>query len=123
MRTESDLLHIQNGKCRPERPLTIRIKYCGGCNPEIDRSDVVKRLAELFLSNNLKVEFDFNSNRNIDLLILVNGCPHACLEEDNLNSATMTPCLSIQGAMIDYRPVTEEELPRVLYEKILTILS
>jgi len=122
MRTESDLLHVQNGECRLERPLTIRLKYCGGCNPEIDRRAVVKRLEELFLSSNLKVEFDFNSNRNTDLLILVNGCPHACLEEDKLNSATMTPCFSIQGAMIDYRPVTEEELPQILYEKILTIL-
>ena len=121
MRTESDLPHVQNGECRLERPLTIRIKYCGGCNPEIDRRAVVKRLEELFLSNNLKVGFYFNSNRNTDLLILVNGCPHACLEEDNLNSATMTPCFSIQGAMIDYRPVTEEELPVILYEKILTI--
>lgn len=122
MRTESDLPHVQNGECRLERPLIIRIKYCGGCNPEIDRRAVVKRLEELFLSNNLKVEFDFNSNRNTDLLILVNGCPHACLEEDNLNSATMTPRFSIQGAMIDYRPVTEEGLPQILYEKILTIL-
>ena len=122
MRTESDLPHVQNGECRLERPLIIRIKYCGGCNPEIDRRAVVKRLEELFLSNNLKVEFDFNSNRNTDLLILVNGCPHACLEEDNLNSATMTPPFSIQGAMIDYRPVTEEGLPQILYEKIVNIL-
>ena len=123
MQTESDLPDMPDGQCRNERPIIIRIKYCGGCNPEIDRSGVVKRLEELFLSNNLKVEFVFNSNRNTDLLILVNGCPHACLEEDNLNSATMTPCFSIQGAMIDYRPVAEEELPRILYEKILTILS
>ena len=123
MQTESDLAHVQNGGRRLERPIMIHLKYCGGCNPEIDRRAVVKRLEELFLSNNLKVEFVFNSNRNTDLLILVNGCPHACLEEDNLNSATTTPCFSIQGAMIDYRPVAEEELPRVLYEKILTIIS
>ncbi len=122
MQTESDLPDMPDGQCSNERPIMIHLKYCGGCNPEIDRSAVVKRLEELFLSNNLKVNFVFNSNRNIDLLILVNGCPHACLEEDNLNSATMAPCFSIQGAMIDYRPVAVEELPRVLYEKILTIL-
>ena len=122
MRTESDLPHVQNGESQLARPLTIRIKYCGGCNPEIDRRAVVKRLEEFFLSNNLNVEFDFNSNRNNDLLILVNGCPHACLEEDELNSSTTTPCFSIQGATIDYRPVTEEELPQILYEKIIAIL-
>jgi len=119
MQTESDL---PGGQCQKERPIMIHLKYCGGCNPEIDRRAVVKHLEELFLSNNLKVEFDFNSNRNTDLLILVNGCPHACLEEDNLNSATMNPCFSIHGAMIDYRPVTEEELPQILYERILPIL-
>jgi len=123
MQTDSDLPDMPDGQCQGEHPLTIRIKYCGGCNPEIDRPAVVKRLEELFLSSNLKVEFDFNSNRKTDLLILVHGCPHACLEEDNLNSATMTPCFSIQGAMIDYRPVTEEELPLILYEKIIFILS
>ena len=122
MQTEPDLPDMPDGQCQLERPLTIRIKYCGGCNPEIERPAVVKRLEELFLYNNLKVEFDFNSNRNTDLLILVNGCPHACLEEDNLSSATMTPCFSIQGAMIDYRPVTEEELPQILYEKIIAFL-
>ncbi len=121
MQTESDLPDMPDGQCRNERPVMIHLKYCGGCNPEIDRRAVVKRLEELFLSNNLKVEFDFNSNRNTDLLILVNGCPHACLEED-LNPAIMTPCFSIQGAMIDYRPVTEEELPHILYEKIIAIL-
>lgn len=122
MRTKSDLLYVHNGESQLTPPLTIRIKYCGGCNPEIDRRTVIKRLEGFFLSNNLKIEFDFNSNRNADLLILVNGCPHACLEEDKLNSATMTPCFSIQGAMIDYRPVTEEELPVILYKKILTLL-
>jgi len=53
MRTESDLPHVQNVECRLERPLTIRVKYCGRCNPEIDRRAVVKRLEELFLSNSI----------------------------------------------------------------------
>jgi len=122
MQTESDLPDMPDGQCRNERQIMIHLKYCGGCNPEIDRPAVVKRLEELFLSSNLKVKFDFNSNKNTDLLILVNGCPHACLEEDNLNSTTMIPCFSVQGAMIDYRLVTEEELPQILYDKILTIL-
>jgi hypothetical protein len=37
MQTESDLPDMPDGQCRNERPLTIRIKYCGGCNPEIER--------------------------------------------------------------------------------------
>jgi len=114
---------MPDGQSQNERPIKIHLKYCGGCNPEIDRRAVLKRLEDLFLSNNLKVEFDFNSNRNTDLTILLNGCPHACLEENNLDSAAMTPCFSIQGAMIDYQPVSEEELPLILYEKIIAILS
>jgi len=120
MQTESDLPY---GECQPEFPSKIRLKYCGGCNPEIDRGAVVKRLEELFLSNDLKTKFDFDCNGNTDFLILVNGCPHACLEEDVLNSAKMTPCLSIQGAMIDYRPVPEERLPHLILERIKVIFK
>lgn len=120
MQTESDMPY---GQCQNERPIKIHLKYCGGCNPEIDRRGIVKRLEKIFISNDLNVEFDFNSGGNADLRILINGCPHACLEEDVLDSAKMTPCLSIQGAMIDYRPVPEEELPHLILERIKVIFK
>ena len=58
------------------------------------------------------------TGEKVDLLLLVNGCPHACIEEENLNSVTSVPFVSVQGARLDHRPVPEEELPQLLLKKI-----
>jgi len=120
MQTESDMPY---GQCQNERPIKIHLKYCGGCNPEIDRRGIVKRLEKIFISNDLNVEFDFNSGGNADLRILINGCPHACLKQDVPSSAKMIPCLSIQGANVDYRSVPEKEIPEIIWERILIYLK
>ena len=99
------------------RALHIRLKYCGGCNPEIDRGAVVKRLERLINKEGIGVQFT-TTGEKVDLLLLVNGCPHACIEEENLNSVKSVPFVSVQGARLDRRAVPEKELPQLLLKKI-----
>jgi hypothetical protein len=99
-----------------EAELKLRIKYCGGCNPEIDRVAVVGRLEEIMRS--CGVTLCIVGEDNPDVLLLVNGCPRACLEQDYPEILDAPCCFSIQGERLEYRPVSEEELPAVLWEKI-----
>jgi len=101
----------------PNRVLHIRLKYCGGCNPEIDRGAIVKRLERLIGREDLDIQFTPTVEK-ADLLILINGCPHACIEGEDSHNIKSVPFVSVQGARLDRRPVLEEKLPQLLLEKI-----
>ena len=77
---------------------------------------VVKTLEALMQSAGLEVRY--SKGKEVDLLLLVNGCPHACLDEEGLDRGETIPCFSVQGAMIDRRCVAEDELPHLLWKRI-----
>ena len=104
------------------RRLRVGLKYCGGCNPDIERGDVVKRLEKLMTSEGFTVDFTAPMEA-ADLGLLVNGCPSACLEDEYLNALESGPCISIQGARIDCEDVLEKDLPKVVSEKIRGIIG
>jgi hypothetical protein len=99
------------------RNVRIWLKYCGGCNPDIERGDLVKRLEKLMTREGFFVDFSATMNE-ADIRLLVNGCPSACLEDEYLNALESSPCISIQGARIDCKEVFEKDLPKVVWEKI-----
>jgi hypothetical protein len=99
------------------RTPTVGIRYCGGCNPAIDRLAVVNRLKDLSETGGPVVRFK-ETEEAVDALVLVNGCLHACLEEEA--AGEMVPWhVSIQGEHVDYRPVDEKGLAEVVWQKIL----
>lgn len=59
----------------------IGIKYCGGCNPHYERVEMIKRIKSLIGDRFLFLRHD---QQNLNGLVLVNGCPRTCAEE-NLN--------------------------------------
>jgi hypothetical protein len=100
----------------------VRVKYCGGCNPEIDRGGVVKELEAQIRSGGDDVVI-VTGEGDADLLLLVQGCARACLEEDHPELKTGGPFVSIQGARLDLQPVSEAELPGRVRRKIEAALS
>ncbi len=62
------------------RTLTIRVRYCGGSNPEIDRGALVSRLKAIVRASG--IEIVLGGDGEADWLLLVNGCSRACLEEE-----------------------------------------
>ncbi len=98
------------------RLLTIRVRYCGGCNPEIDRGSVVSRLKGIIQSEGIRAVFA--KDGEADWLLLINGCPRACLEEELPKDARPLRCISVEGSHLDYRPVAENELPQAVWETI-----
>ena len=102
--------------------LRIWLKYCGGCNPDIERGEVVRRLETLMASEGFMVGFTATMEE-ADLRLLVNGCPSACLEDEYLHASDSIPCVSIQGARLDCKGVPEKNLPQMVWEKIVSLIS
>lgn len=100
-----------------ERSLTVLVRYCGGCNPEIDRASIVNRLKAIFEEVGMQVTFC--KDPPADRLFLVNGCPRACLEEEYQVKADLTRFVSVEGSNLDHRPVPVDDLPRAVLEKIM----
>jgi hypothetical protein len=97
--------------------LNIQLKYCGGCNPEIDRGLVVKKLEEQMLSE--KIHFEYVSdNKEPDILLLVNGCAHACREEELKIPSCSPSLISVKGERIGHETFSEDKIPNILFERI-----
>jgi hypothetical protein len=65
----------------------VAIKYCGGCNPDYDRVDLVKRIKQ---SLNGKVEFVSLEDKNIDLVPAIEGCQTACADLSGINPSKIS---------------------------------
>jgi len=102
---------------------SIGLRYCGGCNPQIDRARAVRGLQEGLKKLGVAVDFTTDSERAVDLLLLVNGCTHACLEEAYLKQGGTTPFISVKGEMVDSRYVREDRIPEILIKKIAELLN
>lgn len=105
-----------------KRKYYVRVRYCGGCNPEIDRGLLVRQLQAYSRANGDMVMFVGHEEEG-DLLLLINGCPRACLEEDDPGPGRTGKWISVQGERVDLKAVPEEELSRVVWQKIKAIRS
>ena len=57
----------------------LAIKFCGGCNPVIERGEVARKIREE-LAGARWVSWEGES----DLLVVINGCPTACAEREEI---------------------------------------
>jgi hypothetical protein len=102
--------------------LTIGVRYCGGCNPQIDRSRIVMELRESLQKMGLKVDLTAEKERPVDKLLFVNGCRHACLEAKQGESDRGHPVISVRGEMVDNQDVKEGDIVNILVQKIHSFL-
>jgi hypothetical protein len=101
---------------------TIGVWYCGGCNPQIDRSRVVWELREGLQKRGLKVDFTSERERPVDMVLLVNGCQHACLEAKNLQPGRAHQRISVRGEMVDDQYIDEADLSKILLQRVCSLL-
>jgi hypothetical protein len=100
---------------------SIGVRYCGGCNPQIDRSRVIRNLNEILKKRGLKVDLTIDKERDVDIVLLVNGCMHACLEEEYLVSGHNLQYISVKGEMVDDKYIDEKSIPGFLIKKIMNL--
>jgi len=102
---------------------SIEVRYCGGCNPQIDRSKVLRNLKELLKKKGLQVDFITNKERSVDIVLLINGCMHACLEEEYPRFGHNPQHISVKGEMVDDQYIKEKSIPEFLIKKIMELFN
>ena len=89
----------------------VGVKYCGGCNPQIDRSKFVDEL-EAELSGFLQL-IACNDGRQWEIGIFVCGCPVACADRPEVRQ-TAREWIVVGGQTVEQRSVLEGELAPVV---------
>ena len=102
---------------------SIGLRYCGGCNPQIDRSTVIKNLKEALKKMGIEIDLTTDKQTTVDIVLLINGCMHACLEEECLREVDSPQCISIKGEMVGSKYVKEECIPEFLSKKFIDVLN
>ena len=103
--------------------LLVGIRYCGGCNPQIDRSGVITRLKEAIQKRGMEVEFTAERERSVAIVLLINGCIHACLEEAYPKEGHTTRFITVKGEMVDDEFVEEDHIPDFLVNRIVDLTN
>jgi len=100
---------------------SIGVRYCGGCNPQIDRSRIIRDLREGLEKIGLKVDFTTDKGRTVDIVLLINGCMHACLEREYPRSHHDHQLICVRGEMVDDQHIGEDQVPEFLIKLICSL--
>lgn len=95
--------------------MDIFVKYCGGCNCQIDRSKIIKDVESLLKTGD-RLTTDVSA-APFDAGILVCGCPTACARKPELDALTGR-WVVIAGKTVDARDLPEDELAGAVVEKV-----
>lgn len=93
------------------------VKYCGGCNPIIDRAKLVREIEKL-LPPEYSLSIDQSSN-NWDVGILVCGCKTACADKPDMENLARK-WIIVAGNSVDHNNAPEKELAEIIIDKINT---
>ncbi|NLJ59192.1 MAG: hypothetical protein GX339_10160 [Tissierellia bacterium] len=61
--------------------MDIGIKYCGGCNSNFDRIEIVNKIKELFKEESFEYA---KENNPYNIVLVINGCTRACADHSTL---------------------------------------
>lgn len=91
----------------------IGIKYCGGCNPHIDRAKLIQEIKEL-----LPPEYIFTTKQSSvwDIGIMVCGCLTACADKPEFTKLARK-WIVVAGNSVDLDDVPEEKLAAIVVRK------
>ena len=97
----------------------LAVKYCGGCNPSIDRTELVGKLAVLLADRNADWKLVTLKDNAYDAVLLVNGCPVGCVQKQFLH--TTRPVILVAGESIQRERAAEAALPEKVAEILLRL--
>lgn len=93
----------------------IGIKYCGGCNPRIDRAGLVRKLETLLPpEDGLDI---LRPSMNCSLAVLVCGCEIACADRPEVRRLARR-WIVVGGSTVDHRDAPEDQLAEVVVRRI-----
>jgi len=89
----------------------VSIKFCGGCNPRIDRARVAGEVRENMTAYGCGVVFN---RLDADFIVYLSGCTASCAHR---YSNSTKPCVTVAAATIDTRPADEDEVGSLISQK------
>ena len=79
----------------------LAVKFCGGCNPVIERGELLEKVRE-----GLPVPQLVSWEEEPDLVLIINGCPTACAERAEIQKDSKASLVIRPGDVSDVeRPI------------------
>ncbi len=94
--------------------MRFAIRYCGSCNPHIDPRWIGEELQKKAKSVN--AQFVSRQANNIDLMVLICGCPIACADKPETHNLAKDRYVVVAGESVNRFPTTERDIPEVLFK-------
>lgn len=96
--------------------MKIGVKFCGGCNPYIERKKLIEQVERMLPPGKFAFEyFDFD---DCEIFLVVNGCSLACARFEQEKNVIV-----VAGSEIDGKQYKEEDLPGEVVKRLLAIAS
>ena len=95
--------------------MDIIVQYCGGCNSQIDRTEIVRNV-ETLLGRDYSITTD-SSRAPFEIGLLVCGCPSACARKPEL-IAIAGRWITVTGKTINSAACPEDHLAPAVIQKI-----
>lgn len=96
----------------------IGVKFCGGCNPQINRLAVIEDLRSILPEG---CQLVTNLQRGSwETALLICGCPTACADRPEIRKLAHRWIL-VSGPMVDSIGVSEKELASIVAKKLLEV--
>ncbi len=96
-----------------KRPIKLRIKYCGGCNPLINRKKLVDEVL-----NCLKVSTPVEiTQKHADIALVVCGCSVACVDLAKIRNHAEYVIL-VAGNYINHYQVSSDQMATIICQLI-----
>jgi hypothetical protein len=76
-------------------PPRLAVKFCGGCNPEIDRGRIAQGVCEELAGETIRV----SGEEEPGFLLIINGCRTACADTPETRSGR--PAVVVAGETVD----------------------
>jgi hypothetical protein len=93
----------------------IGIKYCGGCNPVIDRTRLVQEIDKLLPPDYCLLTDECQAPWDIGTLVC--GCPAACCDNPEIRNLARR-WIVVAGGSIDLELTPEEKMAMAIVQKI-----
>ena len=77
----------------------LAVKFCGGCNPVLERGDLARKVREGFPAPQW-----VSWEEKPDLVLIINGCPTACAERGEIQKNA--------GAFLEIQPGRISEIEK-----------
>ncbi len=88
--------------------MKVAIKHCGTCNPHTDVGWIAKTIRHRLERDGF--ELASADAGDLDALILISGCPRACVDRPEIRRLAPISIL-VAGETVDYSPVSERDIP------------